>query len=333
MECTKLEWVENTEFHPCAIGEPVDIGGLSFRAYFSDGSSLEVPVTSKIFNDPNMQAEGTSRKITIKYDGQKLTGIIPLLPVSLIRIFTTEYELECEEGKPLDKSTLHVFAEFSDGTKKEIYNYKFFPFAPLTERDSEISIKYGRCTCSIKITIKPSHAPVEADTSLQGRDVKKELCGIYVKDQKDKAYFVGDIAEADDFQVFGIFSDGTQERVTVQISPDTPLSVNTSFLSLRYENKTIIVPVKVKEKNGTTETQDNVGSYDTEGMNEDRGVMEEETPVIDWGAPDDYSTGKETSIEGNYSVAEPDPTEGKEVTDNKSVPAFYPSSFSIRFDN
>lgn len=154
MECTKIEWAENYDFAPRAKGEPADFTDKLLKVYYDDGSVSVMEIAVNMINDSDLQSTNPERRVVIRYNGKKLPVTLQVLPISLSGIeamllvpptFT--------EGEALNKSLLCVTALYDDGSRREVQNYKFFPYKPFSLTDSNITIKYGRFSVNIPVTV------------------------------------------------------------------------------------------------------------------------------------------------------------------------------------
>lgn len=187
LKCISLEWAEEPNIAPCAVGEPADFRGLKIFANYPDGSKVPMDVTMKMFHEANMQ-ETVNRSAHIVYEKKKLTVDIPMKDAVLLRIesaITPASSLIFREGDSFDKSRVIITAHYSDGTSREIDNYKTFPYLPLTLDDKSITFKYGRCTSELPLTVLSQNAPVPApDRKEMG--VSMDIDGILASGQPVK---------------------------------------------------------------------------------------------------------------------------------------------------
>lgn len=171
--CTHLEWAEEPHIAPFAVGEPADFRGLKIFAVYSDGKKIPVDVIMKMFHETNLQETGTERQAQIVYEKKNLSVSVPLKNAALQRIEATPAfasALTFCEGEPFDQSHAVVTACYSDGTSREIDNYKISPYLPLTPSDKTITFRYGRCTCELPLTVLSqnisSSSPAKEDVSM-----------------------------------------------------------------------------------------------------------------------------------------------------------------------
>lgn len=160
-KCIRLEWVKEPYIPPCAIGEPADFRGLQIRAVYDDGSTQEMDVILKMFNEFNVQETGPVRLGQVSYEKKKLPVQIPLKEISLTSIQAVpKGQMRCMEGIPFDRSQVTVSATYSDGSSRVIDNYKIAPHLALTPADDKITFRYGRITCELPISVQ-SNVPME----------------------------------------------------------------------------------------------------------------------------------------------------------------------------
>lgn len=160
-KCIRLEWVKEPYIPSCAIGEPADFRGLQIRAIYDDGSTQEMDVILKMFNEFNVQETGPVRLGQVSYEKKKLPVQIPLKEISLTSIQAVpKGQMRCMEGIPFDRSQVTVSATYSDGSSRVIDNYKIAPHLALTPADDKITFRYGRITCELPISVQ-SNVPME----------------------------------------------------------------------------------------------------------------------------------------------------------------------------
>ena len=153
--CIRLEWAEQPNISPCAIGEPANYYNMRVNAIYDDGRKETIKVTGKMFNESNLQTKGMSRKSFIVFEGQRLPVTIPIRNCELDHIVAIPKEnMVCKENEWLDRSQLIVYAYYTDGTKKEISHYKLTPYAPFVADQKDITIRYGRCRATIDIVVQ-----------------------------------------------------------------------------------------------------------------------------------------------------------------------------------
>lgn len=163
--CIALEWASPLDMAPCAVGEPADYTGLRINAIYDDGSRDTVDVTFKMFNESNLQVAGPERKSMITYSGQKLAVAVPLIDAYLDHIeVETKSGFVCREGEELDRANVCVVAYYSDGSSREVSNYKVFPFTRLTTDMADVSIRYGRCKAVLDISVLPREDSKQTDS-------------------------------------------------------------------------------------------------------------------------------------------------------------------------
>lgn len=176
--CTKIEWAEEPHPAPCAIGEPANCSGLFLQATYEDDTQGLVEVTQRMLNESSLHTTASIRKSIINYLGHRLPIIIPVLDIMLDHVqATAKNELLGKVGEPFDKSQITVTAFYSDGTSKEVGNYKIVPGKELLSTTKEITVKYGRCTTTLPITISsaeasaPTHEPTEMLSTFRDRQL------------------------------------------------------------------------------------------------------------------------------------------------------------------
>lgn len=152
--CIKLEWLMEPQMNPCAIGEPANCNGLQVQASYDDGTQDLIEVTPRMLNESSLQTTVSVRKSMIVYAGQKLPILVPVLDISLDHIqVEPKGNLQGREGELFDRKQVKVTAFYSDGSSKLIEHYKTIPGKPLTKENSEITIRYGRCSETFPITV------------------------------------------------------------------------------------------------------------------------------------------------------------------------------------
>lgn len=153
--CERLEWVNEPNIPPCAVGEPADFRGLTFYAIYDDGSKQEVPVVLRTFHERNLQEVGTERVGQVIYEKKRLSARIPLKNTVLISIQAHPIaHIYCFEGEPFDRSQVTVTAFYSDGSSRVIDNYKIAPHQELSLSDKKITFRYGRCVSELPIAVQ-----------------------------------------------------------------------------------------------------------------------------------------------------------------------------------
>lgn len=154
MNCIKIELADKYDFPPRAIGEPADFTDKYIKAFYDDGSVSLKEIAVNMINDSDLQTTKPERRVVLRYEGKKLPITLKVLPISLVGI---EAELVkgvvISEGTPADKSFFVVTAQYDDGSKRVVNNYKFFPYTSLSESDHTITIKYGRFSVDLPIAV------------------------------------------------------------------------------------------------------------------------------------------------------------------------------------
>ncbi len=155
MNCVKIELADKYDFPPRAIGEPADFTDKYIKAFYDDGSVSLKEIAVNMINDSDLQTSKPERRVVLRYEGKKLPITLKVLPISLVGI---EAELVkgvvIPEGTPADKSLFIVTAQYDDGSKRVVNNYKFFPYTFLAESDHTITIKYGRFSEELPIVVR-----------------------------------------------------------------------------------------------------------------------------------------------------------------------------------
>lgn len=152
--CTKIDWAQEPQIAPCAIGEPVDYTGMQILATYDDNTQETIDVTPRMLNESSLQTTASIRKSMIVYQGQRLPVLVPVLNISLDHIeVKAEESLWGREGEPFERSQVSVTAFYSDGSSKPIEHYKVAPGRGLEKDTTEITIRYGRSTDVLPIRV------------------------------------------------------------------------------------------------------------------------------------------------------------------------------------
>lgn len=268
--CIKLEWAELPEISPCAIGEPADYRCLKIRAIYDDGSGKIVAVTNRMFNESDLQAEGSERKCVIVYEKQRLSVTVPLTGARLDHIEVKKKPgLICREGEGLDRSQVLVKAFYDDGTSREISFYKLSPYATLSVDTKEVVFRYGRYTATLSVTVvpkeqEPSEFPIQAELKSEeapinlssdhpetsAESAEKTVLGVnVVQIPLRQEYFIGDSkVDLQGGRVALLYDDGTVEQI--DMTADGSIMLDSSRLGKSYvrftcAGKPVFYPVQI----------------------------------------------------------------------------------------
>lgn len=136
-----------------------DKSSVVATAHYEDGTVTPIPVEMMTIA-PDRAFTATDDHVTITYKEGSVRLEISIEPKNLTRITANATKTEYEEGEAFDKSGLTVTAEYDNGEKIIIDNYKLeiTPNGKLTPADKQILISYKGAETSVKInvTAKPS---------------------------------------------------------------------------------------------------------------------------------------------------------------------------------
>lgn len=270
-KCIRLEWANQPDVKPCAIGEPADHRGLRIRAIYDDGTGQEMDVELKMFKEINMQETGTERAAQVVYEKCKLPVRVPLNGLTLVSIqVIPRTQILCAEGLPFDRSQVTVTAIYSDGSSRVIDNYKIAPHLALSSTDTKITFRYGRSTCELPITVQPTKVPedtqqsvnVPADNQVSAKKQKavdlpasalsKTVAAISVARKPNRQkYLAGDtVVDLKGGRLDVIYSDGSVGQI--DMTADGPVFIDskkpgTGSISFTCLGKPVAFPIDVLE--------------------------------------------------------------------------------------
>lgn len=157
-----IELVGNPEWPPCAIGEPADYRGVKIQVKYKDGTSAVVDVTPRYLNESSLQTTVSPRKSIIQIGKCRINVQIPLLDISLDHIEAEAIApLVVKVGEWVDREKIRVHAIYSDGSMREVFHFKLFPFGPVEFEQDAIQVRYGRQQVSLPIVVYAGDAPPE----------------------------------------------------------------------------------------------------------------------------------------------------------------------------
>ena len=270
-KCIRLEWANQPDVKPCAIGEPADHRGLRIRAIYDDGTGQEMDVELKMFKEINMQETGAERAAQVVYEKCKLPVRVPLNGLTLASIqVIPRTQILCTEGLPFDRSQVAVTAIYSDGSSRVIDNYKIAPHLALSPTDTKITFRYGRSTCELPVTVQPTKVPedtqqsvnVPADNQASAKkqkavdqpasDLTKTVVAISVARKPNRQkYLAGDtMVDLKGGRLDVIYSDGSVGQI--DMTADGPVFIDskkpgTGSISFTCLGKPVAFPIDVLE--------------------------------------------------------------------------------------
>ena len=155
------------------VGEKFDKTGMVVKAEYSDKTTKEI---TNYTYEPQGELKETDKKITISYTEKGVTKTTEQAitvvekpsddeekTLSEIIIEKAPTKTEYTVGEKFDKTGMVVKAKYSDGSSKEITDYKYSPEGELKETDAKITISYTEKevtkTIEQNITVKKAVEP------------------------------------------------------------------------------------------------------------------------------------------------------------------------------
>ena len=145
------------------VGESLNLNGLTVVISYSDGNSKKLSSGQyEISVSPTFGTRAGYEKITIKYGGLEESFTVRVINTentallsSVYALFPDTFTFTSDDLAKIDLKDMRVFAVFSDGTEKEIfekdYILTFDDFSDETEEKVMVTIKYKTVSCSFMI--------------------------------------------------------------------------------------------------------------------------------------------------------------------------------------
>lgn len=333
-------------------GEKIDLRGLSIEAVYDNG--VRIPVENYAVS-PEEASIGI-QEVRISYEGASASIPIDVQPLTIVLLdwarqpvktvyYTQEKSFSCDGG------VLRI--KMNDGSEKEVPLQPEMVSGFRTDRIGPqlLTIAYGGKTAPLSITVK-----------------ERILLGLRVVKKPRTEYTEGEEFDPSGLIVEALYAGETTEVVGVNYLPYGPLKQDTVSVMLVYQDKAVVMPIKVSALQHHP--------IITRTLTSDQAVFDQATPVRN-NVPEkvlselprhgeNEGVGKEeppdsvpAPVPNPVPVPEPkldpapeapEPTEDPFVEQEPeqplaqedapvqqgrrkwaNVPAFYPSTFSMRF--
>lgn len=145
------------------VGESLNLNGLTVVISYSDDNSQKLSTGQyEILTSPNFGTKAGYETVTIKYGGLEESFTVRVINTentallsSVYALFPDDFTFTSGDLTKIDLKDMRVFAVFSDGTEKEIfekdYVLTFDDFSDETEEKVMVTIKYKTVSCSFMI--------------------------------------------------------------------------------------------------------------------------------------------------------------------------------------
>lgn len=145
------------------VGENLNLNGLTVVISYSDENTKKLSSGQyEILSSPTFGTKAGYEKITIKYGGLEESFTVRVINTentallsSVYALFPDDFTFTSSDLTKIDLKDMRVFAVFSDGTEKEIfekdYILTFDDFSDETEEKVMVTIRYKTVSCSFMI--------------------------------------------------------------------------------------------------------------------------------------------------------------------------------------
>ena len=226
---TKTKYIEGQNF---------DKTGMVVKANYNNGESSVIEEYN-ISNGTNLNKNQTS--VTISYEGKTVNQPITVEEntVTKLEIVTKPTKLTYKAGNNFDKTGMVVKATYKDGTSKEVTDYTILDGVALKNGQTYVTISYKNNTVKLDITVEPN--PLE----------KIEITTPPTKTK----YVTGQNFDKTGMVVTATYEDGTKQAITnYEVIDGTNLNKNITYVTIKYEDKTVKQNITVEDKTITSIT-------------------------------------------------------------------------------
>lgn len=164
IQAKKIELLFSDSFkREYRVGESLNLNGLTVVISYSDNNSKKLSSSQyEISASPTFGAKAGYETVTIKYEGLEESFTVRVINTentallsSVYALFPDDFTFTSGDLAKIDLKDMRVFAVFSDGTEKEIfetdYVLTFDDFSDETEEKVMVTIKYKTVSCSFMI--------------------------------------------------------------------------------------------------------------------------------------------------------------------------------------
>lgn len=215
-------------------GSNFDKTGMVVKANYNNNTSRVLDSSSySIINGTNLKINQTSVTITFEDKSIEQPITVEKNSVTKLTIKNAPNKTTYVEGQNFDETGMIIQATYKDNTTKVITDYTILDGSNLTEGRTAIKISYEGQTIQQPITV-----------------IKNTLTELKITKTPNKtAYVVGQNFDKTGMIVIGIYENGsTQEIVNYTIENGTNLSLNQTYVTIKYNNKEINQNITVEEK-------------------------------------------------------------------------------------
>lgn len=219
------------------VGENFDKTGMVVKANYNNGESIELDDDDyEITNGNNLQKNQTS--VTIFYEDKTVEQPITVNENSVtnLEIITPPTKVEYKAGENFDPTGMVVRADFEDGTSKEVSDYKILDGTNLKNGQTEVTVQYGDETVTQEITV------------IENNVVELEIVTPPTKTE----YIVGQNFDKTGMVVKAIYEDESEVEIEdYTIENGTNLTIDQTYVTIEFEDKTVNQAITVSEKSVT----------------------------------------------------------------------------------
>jgi len=328
------------------IGEKPDPAGVSVVAVYNNGEKS--PVYSFGVSPEQVSAGDTS--ISLSYGGKSVDVPIAIKSKSIMFLDWAERPLKLEYATK--ESTFScaggvLLVKYNDGSSEKVALAPEMVSGFRSDRPGPIllQVSYGGKKLPITINVK-----------------ERALVGLRVVQKPRLEYEEGEVFDPTGLVVEALYTGGTAEKVGVSYLPYGPLHADTDSVMLVYQDKAVVVPVKVsklkskhrpifffKQKTAyeipapptpapqaaegeSKAAVEPVAEVMAESRSEAVAELAAETAAENGAGEGQHPAEGEAEAPSEPLKEEEEGLVCVEKREGKLVPAFYPSSFCLRFE-
>ncbi len=219
-----------------AVGEALDITGLTVTAVYNDGSTA--PISSLYYTVDGFTSASPGRcTVSVMYQGKIKNFFVTINDISLIDFDISSYTKTYIVGETFNRNSMIVYAVYSDNTRSRIDGYNISGFDSSTPGDKMVTVSYSGITKQIPVTII---APTVT------------ISNINVERLKNNSYVVGETYfDRSSIKVTVVYSNGTSEVLNdddYNITGFNTSSAGTFAAELSYLGQTRSIAYTVVDK-------------------------------------------------------------------------------------
>lgn len=294
----KVEYIERETEKP-------NLMGAELIVQMSDGCRKSVVVTEDMITQFNIDTQGKAI-LEITYEGRTVSCPIIIHKRSLLNLEcdSTSTKHEYFENERFDLKGIALYALYDNGEKEVITDYTVDKDRAAIG-DTSVILSYGGYSISYPISVNPLD--------------NKMLLGLNVCQYPKTDYYEGEKFSPDGLVVEALYAGDISKVVEVSYTPSESLKASDKHVLICYEDKAVMLPIKVKNKEDEQAFDCNTK---TEESVENALPQEEIEPISDI----IEELKEEVSVE-NAKVKQ-------SIKENiiVNLPSFYPSSFNVRFE-